>query len=177
MQNNINFTYLNQPPRRYTFEAPKVKEWTEKWCKGKVLNLFDGKTILNVDEIRNDIDTTVPADYHLDSYELVLNFIKENKKFDTIILDPPWNYRKAREKYEGRWIGRLTKVKNLLFQILVDNGRVIYWGYDTVGMSKSRGFKKIAICLVCQNGDHNDFMGLVEEKDNTIPEKREKEDR
>jgi len=163
-KNNIDFTYLSQPPRRYTFEAPKVKKWTEKWCKGRVLNLFAGKTSLNINEFRNDIDINCPANTHLDAYELVLKFIKENKKFDTIILDPPWNYRKAREKYEGRWIGKLTKVKNLLSQILNNKGRVIYWGYDTVGMSKSRGFKKIAICLVCQNGDHNDFMDLVEEK-------------
>lgn len=158
----INFTYLAQPPRKYTFQAPKVKEWTEKQCKGFVLNLFAGKTILNVDELRNDIDKNCPADYYKDAYQ----FVKEwnGKKFDTIILDPPWNYRKAREKYEGRWIGKLTKVKNLLSQILNDNGRVISWGFSTVGMSKSRGFIKIAICLVCHNGDHNDSIGLVEKK-------------
>ena len=160
----INFTYLNQPPRRYTFEAPKVKEWTEQWCHGGVLNLFAGKTVLDVCELRVDLDENMPADYYMDAYEFVVKCVNEGVKFDTIILDPPWNYRKAREKYEGRWIGKLTKVKNLIPQILNDNGVVISWGYDTVGMSKSRGFKKVAICLVCQNGDHNDFMGLVEEK-------------
>ena len=36
-------------------------------------------------------------------------------------------------------------------------------GYDSVGMTKSKGFKKIAICLVCHGGDHNDTIGLVEE--------------
>ena len=165
----IDFTYLAQPPRRYTFEAPKVKLWTEQQCKGKVLNLFAGKTILNVDEVRVDIDPLMPADYRIDAYNFVerwAELVKDNKqnKFDTIILDPPWNYRKAREKYEGRWIGKLTKVKNLLPQILNDGGRVISWGYSTVGMSKSRGFKKLAICLVCNNGDHSDYMGLVEKK-------------
>jgi len=165
----IDFTYLAQPPRRYTFEAPKVKLWTEQQCKGKVLNLFAGKTILNVDEVRVDIDPLMPADYRIDAYNFVerwAELVKDNKqnKFDTIILDPPWNYRKAREKYEGRWIGKLTKVKNLLPQILNDGGRVISWGYSTVGMSKSRGFKKLAICLVTHSGDHNDSIGLVEEK-------------
>lgn len=159
----MDFTYLIQPPKRYTFQAPKVKKWTEDWCKGKVLNLFAGKTLLNMNEMRNDIDPECPADHHRDATELVEEFIISNIKFDTIILDPPWNYRKAREKYEGRWIGKLTKVKNLLSQILNHNGRIISWGYNTVGMSKSRGFTKLAICLVCQNGDHNDFMGLVEE--------------
>jgi len=165
----MDFTYLSQPPRRYTFEAPKVKLWTEKWCKGKVLNLFAGKTKLEVNEVRVDIDKNVQADCYMDAYEFVVKWaklVKDNKRerFDTIILDPPWNYRKAREKYDGRYIGKLTKVKNLLPQILKENGRVINWGYSTVGMSKSRGFKKVAICLVCNNGDHNDSIGLVEDK-------------
>lgn len=160
----MNFTYLIQPPRRYTFEAPKVKKWTEAWCKGKVLNLFAGKTLLNVPEIRIDIDPLMPAYYHMDAYTYVEQSIEMKLKFDTIILDPPWNYRKAREKYEGRWIGKLTKAKNLLPQILNPNGRVISWGYSSVGMAKCRGFEKIAICLVCNNGDHNDSIGLVEKK-------------
>ena len=43
----MDFTYLSQPPRKYTFEQPQLKEWTEKWCQGKVLNLFAGKTKLD----------------------------------------------------------------------------------------------------------------------------------
>lgn len=161
----MEFTYLAQPPRKYTFEAPKVREWTEKWCQGIVLNLFAGKTKLDVSEVRIDIDSNMPMlSYCMDAYDYVEQSVEMKLKFDTIILDSPWNYRKAREKYGGRWIGKLTKVKNLLPQILKDNGRVISWGYDSVGMSKSRGFEKIALCLVCHNGDHNDSIGLVERK-------------
>ena len=163
----MDFTYLIQPPNRYTFRAPRVKLWTEQWCVGKVLNLFAGQTILNVDEIRVDIDTDCPADFHEDAYEFVYKLIGNenwNILFDTIILDPPWNYRKAREKYEGRWIGRLTKLKDILPKIMKCDGRVISWGYDTVGMSRMRGFEKLAICIVCHSGDHNDSIGLVERR-------------
>jgi len=45
-EEKIDFTYLSQPPKRYTFQQPKLKEWTEKWCKGKVLNLFAGIKML-----------------------------------------------------------------------------------------------------------------------------------
>ena len=158
---NIDFTYLTQPPKRYTFEQPKLKLWVEKGCKGKVLNLFAGKVKLSVDEYRVDIDMDMPVDCHSDAFLFVSQW--KDKKFDTIILDPPYNIRKAREKYGERWIGKLTKIKNILPQILNPNGRVISLGYDTVGMSKSRGFEKIAICLVCHNGDHNDTICLVEE--------------
>ena len=160
----IDFTYLAQPPKRYTFEQPKLKLWVENWCKGKVLNLFAGKVILNVDETRNDLDPTMPAHKHKSAYYLVGQFQRSHIKFDTIILDPPYNIRKAREKYEGRYIGSFTKIKNILPDILKYRGRIITFGYDTVGMSKSRGFSKIAICLVCHGGDHNDTLCLVEEK-------------
>lgn len=157
----LDFTYLAQPPKRYTFQQPKLKEWTEKWCRGKVLNLFAGITKLNTDEFRVDMDKSVPADWYGDAFE----FVKTTKlKFDTIVLDPPYNLRKSREKYGGRYIGSFTKIKNELSRILNEDGRIIHYGYDSVGMSKSRGFEKIAVCLVCHNGDHNDTICLVERK-------------
>lgn len=158
----MEFQYLAQPPKRYTFEQPKLKVWVESYCAGKVLNLFAGKIKLNVNEVRIDIDKEMPVDYNMDAHEFVLFSINNGFKFDTIVLDPPYNLRKSREKYEGRYIGSLTKTKNLLPQILNKNGRVISLGYDTVGMSKSRGFDKIALCVVCHGGDHNDTLGLVE---------------
>ncbi len=159
----INFTYLLQPPKRYTFEQPKLKQWVEKWCKGKVLNLFAGKVRLNCDEYRVDINKEMIADYYGDAYE----FVKKTKmKFDTIILDPPYNLRKAREKYQGKYIGSFTKIKNELNKILNPKGIIISLGYSSTGMAKIRGFRKIAICLICHNGDHNDTIGLVEIKNN-----------
>jgi len=166
----LDFTYLSQPPKRYTFQQPKLKEWTEKWCKGKVLNLFAGITKLNVDEFRVDMDKNVPADWYGDAFEFVKT---TDLKFDTIVLDPPYNLRKSREKYGSRYIGSFTKIKNELSRILNDGGLIIHYGYDSVGMSKSRGFEKIAICLVCHNGDHNDTICLVERKVNTTLNKSE----
>jgi len=159
----VNFTYLAQPPKRYTFEQPKLKQWVESWCLGKTLNLFAGKVKLSmfIDEYRVDLDKNMPSDFCGDAYEFIID---THIKFDTVILDPPYNIRKAREKYDGRYIGKLTKIKNKLDRILTSNARVIHLGYDSVGMSKSRGFEKIAICLVCHNGDHNDTIGLVEVK-------------
>jgi len=157
----INFTYLMQPPRKYTFEMPKLKTWTESYCKGKVLNLFAGKTYLNADEYRVDLSNEFNPDYCGDAFEFITN---TELKFDTIIFDPPYNLRKSREKYNGNYIGSLTKIKNELIKILNPGGKILSYGYDSVGMSKSRGFKKIAICLVCHSGDHNDTICLVEEK-------------
>jgi len=156
----MNFTYLAQPPRKWTFEQPKLRKWTENNCKGKVLNLFAGKTKLEVNEFRVDLSGEFNPDIVCNAFD----FIEEtNMKFDTVILDPPYNVRKSREKYNGKYIGKLTKIKNILKRVLNPGARVISFGYDSVGMSNSRGFKKIGICLVCHNGDHNDTICLIEE--------------
>ncbi len=157
----IDFTYLVQPPKRYTFEQPKLKEWTEKQCRGSVLNLFAGKTKLDISEYRVDISNEFNPDCISDAYLFVTT---TNKKFDTIILDPPYNLRKSREKYGGRYVGSFTKIKNEISRILNPNGYTIIYGYDSVGMSRSRGFKKTSICLICHNGDHNDTIVIKEQK-------------
>ena len=167
-------TYLTQPPKKWTFEQPKLKEYVESWCtpSGEILNLFAGKVRLseNIHEVRVDLSEEFNPNVVMDAYEYVKMIIDRQKTtntdctYDTVILDPPYNLRKAREKYEGKYIGSFTKIKNILGELLPPTGRVITLGYDTVGMSKSRGFKKIAVCVICHNGDHNDTLCVVEEK-------------
>jgi len=157
----MEITYLQQPPKRWTFEQPKLKTWVEHWCVGKTLNLFAGKVRLGVNEFRVDLSNEFRPDVCSDAFEFVTT---TPLQFDTVILDPPYNIRKSREKYNGKYIGHLTKIKNALPGILNDRARVISLGYDSVGMSKSRGFEKIAVCLVCHGGDHNDTICLVEQK-------------
>lgn len=159
----MDFTYLSQPPRKFTFEQPKLKLWTEKNCKGLCLNLFAGKTKLNINEVRVDSNKDMVADYYMEAEKYVNMAIENEWRYDTIILDPPYNLRKSREKYDGKYIGSFTKIKNLLPKILNNYGFVLTYGYDSVGMAKCRGFKKLAICLVCHNGDHNDTICLKEE--------------
>ena len=62
----MNFEYLAQPPKRFTFEQPKLKLWCEKWCKGKTLNLFAGTTIMKCDEFRVDINKEMIATLGMD---------------------------------------------------------------------------------------------------------------
>lgn len=157
----ITLEYMMQPAKRWTFEQPKLKKWVESYCRGTVLNLFAGKVYLDVSEFRVDISDEFDPDAVMDAFDYVS---KTSMKYDTIILDPPYNIRKAREKYNGRWIGSFTKIKNALVNIIKDKGIVITLGYKSTCMGKGRGFKKIAICLVCHSGDHNDTICLVEQE-------------
>lgn len=159
------FTYMTQGPKKYTFQMPKLLQWTKQNCKGKTLNLFAGKTLLSgVDEVRVDLNKDMPADYYMDAYEFVLMARKNGWKYDTVVFDPPYNLRKSREKYFGVYTSELRKIKTVLPDIINIGGRVISYGYDSVGLGKIRGFDKSHVCVVCHGGDHNDTICLIEIK-------------
>jgi len=161
----IEFTYLKQPPKKYTFEMPKLLKWVIQNCQGKTLNLFAGKIKLpGVNETRVDLNKDMPADYYMDAYDFVLMAKKQMMKFDTIIFDPPYNLRKSREKYLGIYTSKLRKIKAILPDLLNQNGNIIFFGYDSVGMGKHRGFLLTHICLICHGGDHNDTIIIKEQK-------------
>jgi hypothetical protein len=157
---NIEFTYLMSAGKRYTFEDPGIRAWVERWCKNKVLNLFAGQTLLDVDEYRVDIDPKMPADAHMDAYDFVTT---TDMRFDTVILDPPWNVRQAHEKYEGRYITSYQRIKEALSGILNPKARAIQIGYNTTCLGKNRGFEKKAILIVNNGGVYNDTLGVTEE--------------
>jgi tRNA G10 N-methylase Trm11 len=152
---------LNTNLHRYTFKSPKIKKWVEENSSGKCLNLFAGKTKLNLDEVRNDIDKTMEASYHLDALE----FIKQCKdKFDTIILDPPYAYRKAMEMYKGNYTSRFKLIADEIPRLLKSDGKVISFGYHTTFMGKKRRFKLEKLCVFAHGGAQHATLGIVELK-------------
>ena len=156
--------YHEVPPTRWTFEPRAVRAFVEENLDGRVLNLFAGRTKLRHDGrvVRNDLDTDRDADYHLDALELVTS--QPEQTFDTVVLDPPYNVRKAREKYNGEYQGKLTAIKDQLVRVVRPGGRVLSFGYDTTGMSRSRRFYKKRVAVFCHNGDHNDTLCVVDER-------------
>lgn len=172
------FTYMRLPPSKWIFQFPRMQEWIyqkiEEVCDPAitpVLNLFAGKTLLGrlweyrVDLVRefedNGIMHKTHANFVGDAFEFIQRY---TDKFMVALLDPPYNVRKSREKYEGRTIGSFTKIKNELNNILTEHSRVITWGYSSVGMSASRGYQLTEVLLICHSGDHNDTIVTVEDR-------------
>jgi len=126
---------------------------------GKCLNLFAGKTKLNLDEIRNDIDETMLADYHLDALE----FVKQcQDTFDTIILDPPYAYRKAMEMYKGNYTSKFKFIADEIPRLLKDGGKVISVGYHTTFLGKKRNAELYKLCVFAHGGAQHATIGIIE---------------
>jgi len=158
----MDFTYMKTPLRRYTFENRRIREWLESHVEGTALNLFAGKTFLNCREVRNDLREEMPAHYHMDALEMVKSW--NDKPFGTIILDPPYAYRKSMTKYEGAVSSPFNQVKDEIVRILKPQGIVITFGYHSNVMGEKRGFIQDHLLLMSHGGAIHDTIAIIERK-------------
>lgn len=154
------FDYIKCPLHRYTFSVKPIREWTERNCEGKTLNLFAGRTKLNIDEVRNDLDEEALADYRMDALEFLRTW--KGEKFDTILLDPPYAYRKSMEMYKGIRCSPFKQLKDEIPNVLKHGGKVITFGYHSNTMGQNRGFTVEKICLFSHGGAIHDTIASVE---------------
>ncbi len=153
--------------RRYTFESPKIRQWVEENSKGICLNLFAGKTRLAIDEVRNDIDPEMDADYCMDAVDFVRKCIGI-VTFDTVILDPPYAYRKAMEMYKGNYTSRFKQLADEVPKILNPDGIVISFGYHSTFLSKKRKAELLKLCVFAHGGAQHCTIGIIEKISNEI---------
>jgi len=149
---------------RWTFEDDPVREWTRKWCEGRVLNACAGRTRLgyNGEVVRNDIDEDADADTHLDVHDLPDEFGAD--AFDTIVFDPPWSGFQSGDKYGGGDVNWTADIKEGFDQLLRAHGRVIQIGYCASAMPSRLGYERIAVATFAPYGRRKSFVGSVVEK-------------
>lgn len=156
----VIFEHIRCPLNRYTFHIRPVRNWVENTCEGHVLNLFAGKTRLQLRETRNDLDPEMPAEYHLDALAFLENW--QGPKFDTILLDPPYAYRKSMELYKGIVCSPFRQMKDAAVSVLNPGGLVITFGYHSVVMGKNRKFRLERVALFSHGGAIHDTIASVE---------------
>ena len=160
------FDYIKCPLHRYTFSIRPIREWVESNCEGRVLNLFAGITKLDIDEVRNDMDMESLAEYHMDAVEFLRSW--HGEKFDTILLDPPYAYRKSMEMYKGIKCSPFKQLKDEITRVLKIGGKVITFGYHSNTMGQFRGFIIEKICLFSHGGAIHDTIASVERYNNLV---------
>ncbi len=164
MKKKIMFEVINASCHKYTFDAPIVKRWVQKRLRPPVLNLFAGKNVLHPREYRVDLDPTMPELNYVGDAQDYLNEHKDKVRFNTVIYDPPWNERKAKEFYEGRYIGKFTKLKEDIAKIVSQGGIIISAGYEISNFGKKRGFEIIDGIIVNPGGEMKPYFVVIEEK-------------
>ena len=157
-------------PNKWTFDIKPIKEL----LKEEVLNPysvncpwvdpFAGKNGCRWALRTNDVDNGVVAKEHKDALEFLKSF--KDDSMGGVLYDPPYSITQARQygKKEYASMKYWAECKNEIARITKPGGKVICFGWNSMGLGKNRGFEMKRILLVPHGGSKNDTIVTVEIK-------------
>ena len=132
-----SFRFQTVRTSRMTFEAEKIRQWVLNQIPDSdgvtILNACAGETRLDTDidgtVLRNDINTDLEADLHVDIAEIA-NHV-EPDSVDVVIHDPPYNETQSDGTYGTGEQTRYGEATMSQFRsVLKSGGLLIQWGYS-----------------------------------------------
>lgn len=160
-------------PNKWTFRISPIKKLLDdEFTDGTWCDPFAGEMSLHSSIYSNDLNPKSPARYHEDALRFLKRF--DDNFFDGVLFDPPYSITQAKQCYEGNGMELLdTKptsmkywgdCKNEIARITKKGGKVICFGWNTMGIGKNRGFDMQRILIVPHGGSKNDTLVTVEVK-------------
>jgi len=114
--------------------------------------------------ITNDINPKTKATFCHDA----LYFLKTlpSDKYLGVLYDPPYSITQARMYGKKKFSSMKywADCKNEIARIIKPGGKVICFGWNSMGLGKNRGFEMEKILLVAHGGSRNDTIVTVENK-------------
>lgn len=156
-------------PSRWTFEINPIQDLlNEEMDEGTWIDPFAGKN--SPADITNDLNPELDTDYTMKADEFLSTF-SESEIDGGILLDPPYNATQLKRLYDDLGVEINQNDTNSKFyskprdhaeRILSQGAKSISFGWNSVGVGKSRGFTKKKILLVCHGSSRNDTIIVVE---------------
>lgn len=156
-------------PNRHTFSIPPIGEFVKRYLSQAIVSVDPFSGDKQWATHNNDL-----AHGGVDAEEFLNTLNRENVVSDLVIFDPPYSPRQVSECYKsiGLKVGMkdtqnavlYQRVRNAITPILSRRAIILSFGWNTVGMGKSRGFEIIEIMLCCHGGAHNDTICLAERR-------------
>lgn len=158
-------------PCRWTFDIKPIKDLLQQEMSGAFIDPFAGAK--SPCAVKNDLNPKMPTTYHMDALEFLRMF--EAGSVDGVLYDPPYSPRQVKECYDGiqggiKWDGRMnfwSDTKDEAARVIRPGGKVICFGWNSMGLGKQRGFRMERILLVPHGGSRNDTICTVEVKEVT----------
>ena len=133
---------------------------------------FDIKPIKKLisDELGSSYTDVFPHPYDRDALEMMKEL--ESNSVKNLAFDPVYSLRQLKEMYNNKG-NSLTQhetkyywkdLREEIARVIKINGKVISFGWNSIGIGKTRGFDITRILLVCHGGHHNDTICTVERK-------------
>ena len=157
-------------PNHNTFLIKPIREFVQKNIMGLdfIIDPFArGSKLAN---ITNDLNPKFNTNYNLEALDFLKMF--EDNSVDCVLFDPPYSPRQLKECYDEIGISlHDTKIsvwsnyKKEISRIIKPNGICLSFGWNSVGIGKSKGFILEEINLICHGSMHNDTICLKERKE------------
>lgn len=170
--NDVRLNRIWAMPNKNTFSIKPIKELLGRYVdKDNKLWIDPFANSAKVATITNDLNPEFDTDYHM----MALDFMKifMDSSVYGVLFDPPYAPRQIKECYNGIGLKLSFKdtqatfwsqVKDEIVRVLVPDGIVICFGWNSNGCGKKRGLKLEEILLVPHGGNHNDTIVTVERK-------------
>lgn len=162
-------------PSRWTFTIKPIKDLLQEevgsgmFLQSTWVDPFAGMN--SPAQETNDLNPERKTKYHMEAIDFLKMF--EDESVDGVLFDPPYSPRQVKKCYEGIGLNctsAQTKqsfysdAKNEIQRILKKGGKVICFGWTSMGCGKNRGFEMTRILLVPHGGSKNDTIVTVEIK-------------
>ena len=153
MENNMSLKIERvwAMPNHKTFEIKPIKQ-------------------LILEELGQSYTDVFPHPYDRDALQMLKE--KESNSINMLAFDPVYSLRQLKEMYNNKG-NSLTQhetqyywsdLREEIGRVMAKNGKVISFGWNSIGIGKVKGFEIIRILLVCHGGHHNDTICTVEIK-------------
>ena len=122
-------------------------------------------------DLTNDLDPATPAHYHLEAVEFM--HLHESASLKGVVFDPPYSLTQVSRSYKGMGLqfkgkenptGGFPAVRDEIARVVIPGGYVVSYGWNTVGMGKTRGFKAVEYLICSHGGNRNDTLVTVEQR-------------
>ena len=160
-------------PNKNTFDIKPIRECILRNypCFGAALSVDPFANKNRMADICNDIDPQYECEYQLDALEFLKKFGDDSVDF--LLFDPPYSPRQVSEVYKKMDLTVNMKttqssfwgnLKKEISRVVIDDGVVMSFGWNSGGIGKKNGFQIDEILLVAHGGWHNDTIVTVESK-------------
>lgn len=161
-------------PSGNTFNVPPIRGFVKKYLYTSKRSVDPFARNSRLATVRNDLNPETAAEYHMDAEAFCLMLAERGDKFDLAIFDPPYSPRQISECYQsvGLNVGMketqsgalYRRVRDAIDSIMEPGGIVLSFGWNSMGMGLTRGYKMVEILLVPHGGAHNDTICIAERK-------------
>ncbi len=157
-------------PNSNTFDCKPIGEFVRSHLTGLSVDPFARNCDLAT--ITNDLNPETTAQYNMDAEKFLKMLHSDGVRADVVIFDPPYSPRQISECYKGVGLEvgmketqsavLYARVRDAIMPIIKPGGKVLSFGWNSVGMGKKHGAKIEEILLVCHGGAHNDTICMAE---------------